>query len=353
MRTVGAGRTRGPRHPRPLLAIAAAGLVLAGCGTEVGTPPDGSPTPTTVTATPSASPTLVPFGTPWPSGRLFFTHTTSGDVQTALVADAGGQRALTAPGEVCCVLRKSPTREQLLVLPSTDFSPPLTGATLGTDGGDLTPLPRTDPTLNLVPSAWSPDGTRIAFEGWVDGEPSRTGIYTARVSDGADLVRVTNQPGRFHDVPLDYSPDGKRLVLYRSAHPDPDPYTDGSLWVVNVDGTEPHRITTGRAPPTVWARWSPDGSRIVFAAERLADRGPLWTVKPDGSDLVTVFEDSDGFVIAPDWSPDGTRIVFGLDPSNDEFTHPPNRIYLIDATGKNLELVDDSPYFKRQFDWVG
>jgi Tol biopolymer transport system component len=319
-------------------------LVLAiGCTPSAGTT---APAPTSTGGTEGTTVMALP-------GRLFFTHTTEGDVQTALVTDADGTRQLTQPGEVCCVLRKSPVDDRLLVLPSLSFDPPLTGGTLGGDGGTVTPLPRTDDRLSLVPSAWSPDGARIAFEGWDEENPARTGIYTARAADGADLVRVTDRPGLFHDVPLDYSPDGRRLVFYRSTHPDPDPYTGGSLWVINIDGTAGRQISTEEAPPTVWARWSPDGSRILFAAERLADTGPVWTIRPDGSELTTVYRYEDGgFAIAPDWSPDGSRIVFALDPGNDEFTHPPNRVYVIDADGTDLQLVNDTDDFKRSLDWT-
>jgi Tol biopolymer transport system component len=138
---------------------------------------------------------------------------------------------------------------------------------------------------------------------WDDSDPSRTGIYTARASDGGDLSRVTTRPGLLVDVPLDYSPDGRKLLFYRSAHPDPDPHTDGSLWVVGVDGKSARQIN-GTAHPADWARWSPDGRKILFATERLAASGAIWTVWPDGSDLRQLFTDTaGGFPITPTWSP--------------------------------------------------
>ena len=178
---------------------------------------------------------------------------------------------------------------------------------MDTNGENLVRIPTTDSTLNLIPQVWSPDGSRIAFEGWDDSDPSRTGIYIARASDGGDLVRVTSRPGMVHDVPLDFSPDGTQLVFYQSMHPDPDPHTDGSLWVIGTDGRI-HSITSDTSRPADWARWSPDGTRIVFASERLSHTGPIWTVSPSGTELTTLFEDPDGgFAIAPDWSPEESR----------------------------------------------
>lgn len=97
----------------------------------------------------------------------------------------------------------------------------------------------------------------------------------------------------------------------------------------------------------------PDGERILFASERLSETGPIWTASPTGTELTTLFEDPDGgFALAPDWSPDREEIVFALSPSNDEFSHPPNRIYVISGTGADLRLVNESPDFKRQLEWV-
>src|SRR5215210_7458512 len=128
-------------------------------------------------------------------GRLFFTRTTGADVQTVFVASGGHERQLTQPGEVCCILRVAPRRGRILVMPGGEIEPPITGGTVNMSGADFSRLALTDPTLNLVPDAWSPDGSRIAFEGWDDADPDRTGIYTAHASDGSDLTRVTTRPG--------------------------------------------------------------------------------------------------------------------------------------------------------------
>jgi len=157
-----------------------------------------------------------------------------------------------------------------------------------------------------------------------------------------------------HDMPLDYSPDGKRLVFYRAVAAEPDFPIDigGSLWVVNVDGSDPQLIKTGANPPEPWARWSSDGSRIVFATQRTAPRGALWTVQFDGSQLTKLFEDERGrFPIAPTWSPDAQFILFALDPTNDRSTHPANGLYVIKADGTGLTLISGTADFKSQPEW--
>ena len=337
------------RAMRPVVVLIL--TVLAGCSGSNSQSPVGSPNaaasplPPASTGLASSPPTVVL------PGSVLYVKTAAGDTHGIYSLEGGSERQLTEPGAYQLVGPVSPDLRHILVFPGGQIPVPLTGGTLDIDGTNFRGLERTDPTLNMVPTAWSPDGSRIAFLGWDDSDPSRMGIYTARASDGGDLVRVTERPGDLEDVPLDYSPDGEWLVFYRAAHPDPDPHVDGSLWRVRVDGTDAAQIS-GTAHPADGARWSPDGQKILFATERLADEGALWTVSPDGSDLVQLFVDPAGqFPIAPTWSPDGSQILFALDPTNDQFQHPPNTLAVINADGTGLRFVAATTGFKSQLDW--
>ena len=268
-------------------------------------------------------------------------------------ADGGDRQLVHEEGAYCCADRISPDSRRILVMPGTDDTGSVRGGTLALDGSDFELLPRPDETLNLVPQAWSPDGERIAFEGWDESDPSRTGIYTAR-TDGTDLLRVTTSPGLPHDSALDFSPDGTQILFYRAVRAEPDFPIDigGSLWVVNVDGSDAHELETGDVRPWWTARWSPDGSTIVFTEERLQPTGAIWTVSPDGSNLTKVFEDPEGrFARAPVWSPDGSKIMFYLHPISDNFQHDTNEIYVINANGSGLTLVIGGPTYKFVTEW--
>jgi Tol biopolymer transport system component len=163
-----------------------------------------------------------------------------------------------------------------------------------------------DPKLSLGCGDVSPDGTRIALEGFDEAGNSRLdGIYTVRASDGGDLERLTS--GGVDGVPS-YSPDGSRIVFFRSrvgVHPD----GAGALFVVGVDGSHLQRITPWGAA-FLGQRWSPDGQWIVFQRPF----GELYLVHPDGSDLhrVPVELPAGTGAAQPSWSPDGSWIVFSL-----------------------------------------
>jgi Tol biopolymer transport system component len=337
-----------PHHVTRLASGALACVVLmTGCEGQLAgsfpaggsTVPDRSPTPT-----PSPEGILL-------SGQIIFSR----DTYFIANADGSDEHQLADPNTYCCQARISPDHTRILTMPGTDKTGAVRGGMLTLDGTEFDLLPRPDKTLNLVPQAWSPDGKRIAFEGWDDKDPSRTGVYTARI-DGSDLVRLTTYPGLPHDMPLDYSPDGRQLVFHRAVaaelvgdHPAD---LGGSLGVVNVDGSGAHQLDMGSVRPWWDARWSPDGSKILFSSERLQPAGPLWTIKPDGSGLTKVFEDTAGeFAIRPIWSPDGNKIMFTLHPLDDAFEHVDNEIYAINADGTGKTVVVGGPRFKYVADW--
>ena len=285
-------------------------------------------------------------------GRIIFSRAGGSygdDVVFFANADGSGQRRLTRFGVSSCCARISRDGQWVL------FSAPAAGERVTTaviqpsgSGYRLIPLP--DKTLNLGPGAWSPDGKRIAFQVWDNSNHRRDGIYIGRATDGADLKRVTTAKVGA-DIPGDFSPDGKRLVFFRER---PDAQSVGSVWVVNLDGTHLKRLT----PDTLLAgwsgvRWSPDGTKILFAEAHNQPQGALWTVRPDGSHLTKLFQDENGrYPITPTWSPTGAQIMFALDPTSDDFSHPANGLYVINANGTGLRRVIGGRNFKREPDWV-
>jgi serine/threonine protein kinase len=97
------------------------------------------------------------------------------------------------------------------------------------------------------------------------------------------------------------SPDGTWLVLRASAPAD-------DLFLIRPDGSDPRNLTDDLARDRV-PRWSPDGSRILFASNR-SGKYEAWTIRPDGSGLTQVTSLPDQPVLLPFWAPDGKSIGF-------------------------------------------
>jgi len=215
------------------------------------------------------------------------------------------------------------------------------GGYLDFDTGDITdlglPFDRY-PDLALFCGVWSPNGARLACEGFGQTDGSLNGVYTIRSSDGGDLQRVTT--AEFDDCPADYSPNGKRLLVSR-----------GPLVVVKSDGSGLRQITpSGIRYDFCSGSWSPQGNEILFSAHVPdTDRSTIWTVHSDGSGLRKIPVLGCGGPVSdptsigcqkPVWSPDGRKIMFErhfLIP-NDHFD-----LYTVNADGSGLFQVTNTP----------
>lgn len=160
------------------------------------------------------------------------------------------------------------------------------------DGSGATDL---SVTGEVTGPTWSPDGLEVA-------------VYS---NDSREIVIAG--PGTRRTVTLDappcaasslaWSPDGARFALGLGCLEPDDPAQQ--VWVVNVDGTEPRQLT--RLQGWDVARvggWSPDGSQILFGTH-----DGIWIIDADGSGQRQV-PGTGELDVSARWSPDGTEIVF-------------------------------------------
>jgi len=200
------------------------------------------------------------------------------------------------------------------------------------------------PGLALFCGVWSPNGSRLACEGFGQTDPSLNGVYTLRSSDGGDLQRVTSDPNG-DDAPSDYSPNGKRLVITRANE------TTYELDTVKLDGSGMKRITPeGMEFNFGNGSWSPQGNKIVFSAHVPNGdfHSSVWVVHSDGTGLRQLpiagpcggsFADPSTYgCFNPVWSPDGQKIAFGRNQDDGQ-----RDLYTVNADGSGLFQVTHTP----------
>ncbi len=182
-------------------------------------------------------------------------------------------------------------------------------ATANPDGSDFTFLNQ-DLPLDLFCLNWSPDGSRLLCHSEGIPNPADAGLYTVRSSDAGDLVRVTATLPYGFDIGYGYSPDGSRILYAQFAN------GHGTLFSVKPDGSDPVQLS----PPglsiidldffdQVGADWSPDSSRVTFAASKSGHVSALFVVNADGTGLRQITPSALG-ALSAQWSPNGDLIAF-------------------------------------------
>ncbi|MBN1217848.1 MAG: PD40 domain-containing protein [Anaerolineae bacterium] len=169
--------------------------------------------------------------------------------------------------------------------------------------------------------AWSPDGSRIAFESGRDGDANNVEIYVMN-ADGSGQTNLTNDPAS--DAFPSWSPDGKYIVFMRNA----------DIYIMNADGSRLKNLT-GTPGSEYNPHWSPDGSKIVFESAGVGNT-EIYLMNIDGSQI-TRLTDYPNLDWNPAWSPDGTHIAFESDRDGN------NEIYLMNADGTGVIRLTNNP----------
>jgi serine/threonine protein kinase/Tol biopolymer transport system component len=149
-------------------------------------------------------------------------------------------------------------------------------------------------------------------------------------AEGRPVGTLDLPQGHYEHVTM--SPDGSHAVFVKSISP-----SESSLWLVDLTrgSAVPLSSGKGRNDSPVW---SPDGSRVVFAADRDGPQNIYVKTVGDAAPEQVLFKSEVLFKIPASWSPDGAWISINqVDPSTAQ------NVWLLPATGGPLKLFYAGP----------
>lgn len=191
--------------------------------------------------------------------------------------------------------------------------------------------------------AFSPDGERIAF---TSDRAGSFGLYVMR-ADGSDVRLLHGDASGRASEPV-WSPDGDEIAYTWNAPGDNPSLGNDEVFVVDADGSAPPRNLTNDARPDYAPRWSPDGDRITFVAQRA--QGPdIWVMDADGGGRRNLTRSPELADTNPAWSPDGRSIAF-LSFRDDPFA--PDVAVADVASGSITNLTSSPDLAERAPQWL-
>ena len=156
--------------------------------------------------------------------------------------------------------------------------------------------------------------------------PSVNTVATWFNASGVQTGSLNVPAGHYESAAI--SPDGARAVMVKSTSP-----SESSLWLVDLTrgGAVPLSTGPGRNDSPVW---SPDGSRVVWAADREGAQNLYIKSVNDATPESLLFASDVVFKGPVTWTPDGTSIVLvQLDPDTAQ------NLWLLDASGKKPPTI--------------
>jgi len=201
--------------------------------------------------------------------------------------------------------------------------------------------------------SWTADSKSIVF--WAAGGIHRIDVATKQVRDIPFHVADTRRVTEALHFPVAVGPDSMSAHMLRWVSVSPKGgrvvYSAmGHLYVKDLPGGKPHRLTTQSDHWEFFPSWSRDGSRIVYTTWNDSTLGSVRVISAGGGSGKVVTKQP-GHYVEPVFSPDGSTIVYRATTGGYLFSTAWARepgIYSVSASGgpaKRISQHGQNPMF--------
>jgi Tol biopolymer transport system component len=206
------------------------------------------------------------------------------------------------------------------------------------------PEPLTTPSALAAHVGVSADGRRVVYASLERTAPIQAVPFDP-ASGTITATPVTVVGGTRFLSWVAASPDGQWLAYYSIGN-------QMDLLLSRSDGSGERELTHDPANDR-YPSWSPDGRRIAIMSNR-SGKNQIWSIEPDGSDLRQLTFAPDGVMSDAKWSPDGSRILYvGGASSDDErmFVFEPARPWTAQTPQHVSRVVEPGVLFTPSGGW--
>ena len=178
---------------------------------------------------------------------------------------------------------------------------------------------------------FSPDGTRLAFGRIVEGaDPQQMDIVVAN-ADGTQPLVITMEPIPVEDVRFEWAPDSRSLIV--------DAPDETGIWRYDATKTAPRAVVATEASFYLRPFQPPDGQRILIERHDGAMSRLIALDVVTGVETALAQGAGDELGSAR-WSADGSRVVYNASPPDDGVSE---RLYVVNADGTGTTQITHAP----------